>query len=668
MRLIVEISPILADTHTKGYAMNLDSLLRFISSPLVAKLFVEVLAFAVLLHNRKRDLENVTSAMLGVLSLFIIRDVLFQFFPYAEILFISDILAFSSVFFVCSWFYGRKVNALLVALVNLLVLVGFAANLAFPFLPPMTVAMYEIVLIVDLAWFCIFCILNMAKAESIAQLLFARSWVAFAAFTAVYLALTILCGYQNEILQRLLFPAYYCVFFIFAGIHLAVIDAQGQKERDYLTNTIDSIYAFMESSGGAFKNAADMNELLTQINRSIIAETKASGGLIAMVDEFDDILAVKAFEGSFPPPFKLPAELPRKQARIEAFMKHAQFKLGETVFGESAKAGQSVFIPDASRDPRVVINGDEDFFTYSSIMVIPFTVGDKVIGVVALSRSTKQERFSELEFERCRMLADFGTIVIRNLQSAMEAAEKSNIEKEAGIAQDIQKTLTPKKLSDIDKVSFGAFCQPARGVYSDYYDIIHNRSGQVILVMVDVAGKGVQASLIMVMIRALLHLTTNTSKDIATILNWVNRGISGKIEMDHFATLAIIAVDSNTGEAEYANANQQPLVIVRKRKNEVEMMEIESVPIGVERKTEYTSRKFKLESGDFMAVFTDGIPEAMNIQGKQYGKKRISDIIMRNMNQSPKDLAANVRKDLQDFVGQARQHDDQSLLIMKMKT
>jgi len=648
--------------------MNLDSFMRFISSPLVTKLFVEVLAFAVLLHNRKRDLENVTSALLGVVALFAIRDMLFQFFPYIEIIFISDLLAFSSIFFVCSWFFEKKLNALLVALLNLVALVVFAANLVFPFIPASALSLYEVVLIADLAWFVIFCVLNASKAESVSQLLFAKTWILFSAFTAVYLGLTIVLGYGDESLHRILFPAYYAIFFIFNGAYLDVVDFQGQRERDYLTHTIDSIYAFMESCGGAFKNAADMNELLTQINRSVIAETKASGGLIAMVDEFDDILAVRALEGSFPPPFKLPAELPRKQPRIDAFMRHAQFKLGETVFGEAAKSGQSIFIADASRDPRVVINGDEDFFNLSSLMVVPFALGEKVIGVVALSRSAAQPSFTELEFERCRMLADFGTIVIRNLQSAMEAAEKSNIEKEAAIAQDIQKTLLPKKIVDIDKMTFGAFCQPARGVYSDYYDIIHNRADQAILVMADVAGKGVQASLIMVMIRALLHLTTNTSKDIATILNWVNRGISGKIEMDHFATLAIVSVNTKTGECEYANANQQPLCIVRKRSGESEMLEMESVPIGVERKTEYVSRGFKLEPGDILAVFTDGIPEAMNIQGKQYGKKRLSDIIMRNVSQSPKDLAVNMRKDLQDFVGQARQHDDQSMLIMKMKT
>ncbi len=667
--LRLEKPPENADNHTKGYAMDLDSIVRFISTPLIPKLIVQALAFSVLLFVRKRDLENVSTVYLGSLGLFLVRDILLQFFPFPEIVFVSDLLALVSISFVYSWFLRKRVNAFVLLGVNAALLIAFAANLLLSFLPVFSPRLYSIGLGINLLWFLLLCVLATKKGgETLPELVVAKTWILMASAFFVLFGLTAAFGFQNELIQRLLYPIFYCLFIPLSLTQLALMEKQGHREREYLTNTIDSIYAFMERSGTAFKNSADMNELLTQIVRSISEETKASGALIAMVDEFDDILAVKVLEGNFPPPFKIPSELPRKQARIEAFMKHAQFKLGETALGEPAKSGQSIFINDPAHDPRVAVNGEEDFFFYNSLIVVPLSMGDKVIGVIALSRGVNTQPFSEFEYERCRMLADFGTIVIRNLMSAMEASEKSNIEKEAAIAADIQKTLTPKKLVDTGKMTFGAFLNPARGVYSDYYDIIYSRSNKAILVMADVAGKGIQASLIMVMIRALIHLTTNTSKDISTILTWVNRGITGKIEMDHFATLAIISVDTETGDVEYANANQQSVMVIRKKKNETEFIEAESVPIGVERKTEYTSSSFKLNPGDSLVLYTDGIPEAMNIQGKQYGKKRLSDIIMRNMNQSSKDLAVTVRKDVQDFVGQARQHDDQSLLIMKMKT
>jgi sigma-B regulation protein RsbU (phosphoserine phosphatase) len=647
--------------------MSLDSIAAILASPLLAKLLVEAAAISLVLYCRRRELENVSSVFLGVIALMALRDILFQAFALEEIFFVSEILALSTIFFAFSWFYERKVNAILVAVLNLVFLVAFAANMVFAFLPWLDMPLLLAWPALDIVWFSIFSSLAYRSPDSIAQRLAAKAWPVYAALAALLTALAAGFGYSNEWIQRLVVPAYYAAFFVFGYLHLRLIEQQGQRERDYLTSTVDSIYSFMERSGEAFKSAANLDELLTLILRSIMGETKATGGIIAMVDEFDDLLAVKAYEGSFPPCFKLPQELPRKQARVEAYVKHAQFKLGESILGEVAKSGQPLLVDDPAHDGRVVLNGDEDFLAFSSLIVAPFSLGERVVGVMALSRKGGQEVFGDFEFERARMLADFGAIVIRNLQSAMEAAEKSNLEKEAGIAYDIQRILLPKKMVEVGRLSFGSFSSPARSVHSDYFDIIQSRKDRITLVMVDVAGKGIQAALIMVMLRALLHLITNTTRDAATMLGWINRGITGKIEVDHFATVGLVLADLETGEVEYANANQQPLLVVRKATGKVETIELESVPLGVERKTEYASRKIKLGPNDVLVMYTDGVVEAMNVQGKQYGRKRLGELLVKLSGMAAKEIALAVKQDLQEFVGQARQHDDQSLLVMKMK-
>ncbi|GAB1457209.1 hypothetical protein MASR2M48_25170 [Spirochaetota bacterium] len=92
----------------------------------------------------------------------------------------------------------------------------------------------------------------------------------------------------------------------------------------------------------------------------------------------------------------------------------------------------------------------------------------------------------------------------------------------------------------------------------------------------DVAGKGVSAALIMVMIRSILHLITNTNKDIATVLDWVNRGITGKIDMDHYATLGMVAINLVSGEMEYVNASHQCIALVYRRASDtIETIDIQ---------------------------------------------------------------------------------------------
>lgn len=645
----------------------MEGLLAFLRSPIMAKLCIELAGLLLVLHARKRDLENFTSLLLGVVGLLCARDLLFHFFPYVELCLVSDLLVVVGLAFSFSWFGGKRLGAIILAAVNLALLVVFSLNLGLGFIPDYPFGFNLILLGLD--GLCLVVLMGPRgkSGDSLWVLVGSRVWLPLAIGIAAYALALGFIGYQSPIAQCLLIPLAYLAIPLLALSYMGQSDAQSQRDRDYLTTTIDSIYAFMESSGNAFKNSADLNELLMYITTSLVKETKADSGLIAMMDEFDDILTVKAVQGSFPPPFKLPQELSRKQARIDAYIKHAQFKVGETVLGESLKTGTPIFVDDPSRDGRFYVNDEEDFLRYSSMMIVPFIMGDRSIGVAALARSGTSPAFSEMEYERCKMLADFGTIVIRNLQSAMEASEKSNIEKEADIAQDIQRGFLPKKLVDVGRASFAAFCQSAHGVNSDYYDLISTRNGKAYIVMADIAGKGVQASVIMVMVRTLLHLVTNTDRDIATVMSWINRGITGKVEMDHFATLALVELDCESGALRYVNAGHRPPLVYRLQEKSMESVEVESVPIGVERKTEYRVSELALGAGDVLVLYTDGLVEAMNVQGKQYGEKRLREVIIGNGSQNPKDMVLSVKKDIQEFIGQARQHDDQSLLIVQIQ-
>ncbi|HOX92858.1 MAG TPA: PP2C family protein-serine/threonine phosphatase, partial [Spirochaetales bacterium] len=237
----------------------------------------------------------------------------------------------------------------------------------------------------------------------------------------------------------------------------------------------------------------------------------------------------------------------------------------------------------------------------------------------------------------------------------------------ADIAAEIQRTITPKKLPQFPTLSLGSYSSPALGVSGDYFDVMQTRKDRLVCVVGDVAGKGVSAALIMVMIRSILHLITNTDRDIATVLDWVNRGITGQVDMDHYATLCIVAINMETGVMEYANANHQPIMVYRRAKNEVELVELKSVPIGVERGSTYQRLSLKLEDGDLVALYTDGVVEALNESGKQYGRKSLSQAMIKYKDLAPKEIANKIKNDLEVFAGSVRQHDDQTVLVLKIK-
>jgi phosphoserine phosphatase RsbU/P len=637
------------------------------------KLFLELLITVYAVSFSKADKGPRTRYFFTAVCLLFARDLLAVFFS-------SDIVFFASdIALLCVLLFALGVPATRGRLVTSFIAVGVAAAALATYLSfspdpeESTVVFPRVSLLIYALFFGAIVAFVPRRAEEASDPMAGGEPGAVAvggtAFLAVgygaYAGLIAVFGYQSDLSQYVFMPLSYTLIFVLLLRLNAEREARIEEERAYYAGAIGSVYDFLESTSEPFKTEQSMEGLLDRANQVAVVETKADGGVLFLVDEFDDVIAARSYYGQFPPPFKLPNDLPKKAPRVETFVRNAQFKVGESIFGEVAQTGKAAFIVDAASDARVFVNGDEDFLSYKSLIVAPFVVGGRTIGILAVVKKT--ESFSKRDFDRCCVLADFGALVVNNLLEILERSETTDIEKEAAIAGDIQRTLLPKKLPDFDKLLFGGFTLPARGVCGDYYDIIQTRKDKFAIVMGDVAGKGITASLVMVMIRSILHLVTNTNRDSATVLNWVNKGITGKIDVDHYATLSVLSVNLENGEVEYANASHQPMLIYRREARSIETVEIKSLPIGVERKTEYQQVPLKLKNGDIIILYTDGLVEAMNDQGKQYGRKNLGNIVMKNRDLSAKDIAAKVRADLQDFVGQARQHDDQSLLVLKAK-
>ena len=174
----------------------------------------------------------------------------------------------------------------------------------------------------------------------------------------------------------------------------------------------------------------------------------------------------------------------------------------------------------------------------------------------------------------------------------------------------------------------------------DYDDVFRLEQGKLGIAICDVAGKGIPAALVMVMIRSILHLIVSPARDAAATLNWINRGITGRIDLDHFAKIAYLIYDEKDREIQYSNAAHLPLLV-------------------------YEQKRFPVEKGDLVLLYTDGIPEAMNPAGQQYGLGGLKRMVEKNAVLPPAELVACIREDLRRFVGTARQHDDQTLLVMK---
>lgn len=644
----------------------IDSIVQFFSSPVLLKLSVTLLLFLYFSNIRKKRIIPCSWVFAVVCAIVAARDLLFFFIPDAALYLITDVLVLNAyIRWVNEYRAERRFDPMVLglsaayivlALVSLFVpevsWLGLVLHLLlFGFIIYLSVILYSI---------------SSYNTENAEIVMSVRQWVV--GIPAVFHVMTIVVGYNSLFVNAILIPLSYAVHFIVLYQYQLLHDYETSTQLSYLSNYLDSLFEFMRNIGNAITERIEMSQVLDYIVSSAVKNSNAEAGAILLIDEFEDILSVKAVHGFFPPPYPVPKMVKMKLSGVQDFFQSTRLKLGETILGEAAKTGEPIFIRNTSMDERTKQNTEEDTCFVSSIIVIPLVVSKKILGVLSVLKRQKNQFFDDIDFDHVKTFADYASLTMDNLFTYMQLLEKQEIEREVGIAAEIQEKLLPHRIPDLPSATIAAFSVPAKGVSGDYYDIIPiKRDGKVSLVICDVAGKGVPASLVMVMIRTIIHLIAGAQKDASKIVTWINRGIAGKIDIERFATLSFLTYDTAARTIEYSNAAHHPLMIYRAASAAIESIDTEGLPIGLEPQTKYGLATATLEPGDILVLYTDGVIEAMNMKGEQYSYESLAKIIQENKDMEPDDLTEIIKTDIENFVGNAKQHDDQTLLLMKIR-
>ncbi|MFI3257414.1 MAG: GAF domain-containing SpoIIE family protein phosphatase [Spirochaetales bacterium] len=438
--------------------------------------------------------------------------------------------------------------------------------------------------------------------------------------------------------------------------------------------------AVIEHSSDVFFDESGLVRLLDFINNSLIQLTLADGGAILLVDDFEDLINVKSFEGEFPPPYKVPSEFLHKILQIETHFRNAHFNFTGNIFGEIVKSGEAELITDPLSDKRIfnnVAGGSDtsenaqttqsDYFQARSYIFVPLKLKDTVIGLIALARKKKSPGFTVENFQAAQTLCDFSSLAIKNIYSFKEITEHMKITREANIATKLQNSLYLKKLPVISTLSLGTFFNAAEGVCGDYFDVIVSRKDRISFLLADVPGKGIAAVVIMTMIRAIMRVIVNTTQTAGTLLGWLNRGLSGENVVDHFAGAVLMNYDPTTKNIQFSTAGTIPILHFSDQEKIWKKISTESEPLGVAKHTIYSDRNIQLNKDDIIVLYTNGLTEAVDDKGNPYSVERLKQVIVQHMALRAGEIATKVNGDLQQFTGAMGAHDDQSLLILKMQ-
>ena len=274
------------------------------------------------------------------------------------------------------------------------------------------------------------------------------------------------------------------------------------------------------------------------------------------------------------------------------------------------------------------------------------------------------------------LAASFNQMIgsIENL--LLTAAEKKRLEEELRIARQIQMSLLPRGQLDMPGLSVTALCVPAREVGGDYYDFFPLPQNRLGVLIADVSGKGTSAALYMAELKGLVLSLSQIYQSPRQLLLETNRIISENLDSRSFITMTYAMLDLEAGTMTYARAGHTPLMFMSAAAAEpnVQVLTPSGMVLGLripgadEKFAELLEEdRLDLNTGDVIVLYTDGITEAMNADSDLFGDDRLSSIIAEHGHLECEELRERILREIEAFVGSADQHDDMTMILMKIE-
>ncbi len=248
----------------------------------------------------------------------------------------------------------------------------------------------------------------------------------------------------------------------------------------------------------------------------------------------------------------------------------------------------------------------------------------------------------------------------------IRASEKEKFDSELRIACDIQMGMIPKIFPHCsDRFSLYALLEPARTVSGDVYDFFMLDDRHLWFAIGDVSGKGIPASLFMVITKTLFRFIASQGGSPGTVFTKLNRELYNNNETFMFVTVFAGILDIKTGRLTYINAGHNRPYIIKYKGDIIELEKPDRIALGVDEDVIYADRDIILENGDCLFTYTDGVTEAMRENGELFDEHRLVDILKEKNDKHPEEIIQSVHGAIKDFTGNAEQSDDITMLSVK---
>jgi serine phosphatase RsbU (regulator of sigma subunit)/pSer/pThr/pTyr-binding forkhead associated (FHA) protein len=334
-------------------------------------------------------------------------------------------------------------------------------------------------------------------------------------------------------------------------------------------------------------------------------------------------------------------------------------RLSRTIIRGVMASREAVLSADAASDTRFDMAESIVDFQIRSMMCVPLVNGEgQVLGVIQIDSLDPRKRFNREDLDVLASVACQAAIAVENAQLHERAVREEALERELNVAHAVLRRLLPESPPQLDRYDFFNYYEPANQLGGDYYDYIPLSGGRLAVVVADVSGKGIPASLLMARLSGDVRYCLASNASPAAAVAHVNRVFCSSGYEDRFVTLVLSVLDPVRHEVTLVNAGHLPPLLRRGKEVTEALSDDEAhLPLGVDRDVEYVQVVRTLEPGDCLAMYTDGITEAMDEQDELYGLQRLRACLAAE-SQGTDALGQMVLDDVKQFVGGRRQSDD----------
>ena len=480
---------------------------------------------------------------------------------------------------------------------------------------------------------------------------------------------------MQELLLAVVIVCFIIVYFRYLRARAALKGAQ--DETSLLKQERQTVIEFMHNMVEALGEGSQRKDLFERITHASI---KSTGALSAAIFENVDgkVLQCVAVEGLFPPLKPLPADevgdVPTRAKFLERVLRSESVTIGEGIVGRAAAEKRGIFIRDALSDRRIFQHSDETIQVHS-IIASPILFRNELIGVLCVANPANRQPFTDVDFSLVENIAEHAGMALHNAANINMLLEKNKIDVDIELAANIQRLLLPSEFPDLNQLDIATTYILAQKVGGDLYDVFQLDENRIGIAVADVSGKGIPGSLMMAITQTHLRHFAMSMESPSEVLLAMNKELmAAGMRREMFITFVYAIVDLQANTLTVARAGHELPVVVRMAVDSpaiVERVQSSGMALGMVD-NRILSRTLKDISvpflpGDLLFLYTDGITEASNADGKEFSYARLADFLQANMELPMESLNEELLRKVARFSGQEQYDDDLTMVAVKYR-